>query len=625
MKIRLKLIALLAGIFLVLGLAEIQVEKRVVMPSFAELERAGAHTAMRRIDSALELTLGRLAQSATEWGNWDETYRFVVDRNALFVAANVTDIGLRQLTINALLFVAADGRIILARDLDLVTGRPLRLDLTALKSLPADFPWRANVRDGRAVRGLLKTNRGTLMLVASPVLDGYGHGPARGMVFMGRLLTDAVVADIGSQAQSELMMLPPDAGAPREVLQETEGLTRVIRTYDDIYGRPIMRLRLAVPREITMRGQAAVSYASACLMAAAVIVVVLLVLVLNRMILRPLALVTRHAVALGEDRDLTTRLDLERGDEIGVLAREFDRMVGRVAESRTQLVDQSYQAGFAELAKGVLHNLGNAMTPIGVRLATLAERLRVTPAADAAQAAAELQQGCDDGERNRDLREFLRLACKELATTIHSAQEDVALVTRQTSVIQGALAEQMRAARNEHVIEPVRLTELVAQSLEIVPDSCRARLRIDTDETRAPARRGTRRAHHAATGTAEPDHQRRRRGARRGQGARRAAPQRRDRERRRPSRSCTCSARTMASASRRRTSSACSKKASRPNHPKPTTVSACTGAPTSSARSAGGSGPPATVPAAVRPCMCWCRSPAANPPPSPELPEACHD
>ena len=382
-----------------------------------------------------------------------------------------------------MLLVTNEGRIIMARDLDLTTGRPLQLDLVTRRTLPDDFPWRRNVREGRSVQGLVQTDHGILMMAGAPVLDGYGHGPSRGMLFMGRLLTNAVVAEIGSQAQSELMMLPPDASAAREVLQETDGLTRVVRSYDDIYGRPVMRVRLAVPREITMRGQAAVSYASACLMATAVIVVVLLVLILNRMILRPLALVTRHAVALGEDRDLTTRLDLKRGDEIGVLAREFDRMVGRVAESRTQLVDQSYQAGFAELAKGVLHNLGNAMTPIGVRLATLAERLRVTPAADAAQAAAELQQGCDDGERNRDLREFLRLACKELATTIHSAQEDVALVTRQTSVIQGALAEQMRAARNEHVIEPVRLTELVAQSLEIVPDSCRARLRIDTDET----------------------------------------------------------------------------------------------------------------------------------------------
>ena len=56
-------------------------------------------------------------------------------------------------------------------------------------------------------------------------------------------------------------------------------------------------------------------------------------------------------------------------------------------------------------------------------------------------------------------------------------------MTRQTTVVQTTLAEQMRAARNEHVIEPVRLTELVAQSLEIVPDACRQRLTIDTDET----------------------------------------------------------------------------------------------------------------------------------------------
>src|SRR5579864_4219954 len=306
---------LLAGIFLVLGLAEIQVEKRIIMPSFAELERTGAHTAMQRIDSALKQLIDRIAISATEWGNWDETYRYVVVRSPEFLTSNVTDIGLRQLDINVMLLVTNEGRIIMARDLDLTTGRPLQLDLVTRRTLPDDFPWRRNVREGRSVQGLVQTDHGILMMAGAPVLDGYGHGPSRGMLFMGRLLTNAVVAEIGSQAQSELMMLPPDASAAREVLQETDGLTRVVRSYDDIYGRPVMRVRLA-----------AVSYASACLMATAVIVVVLLVLILNRMILRPLALVTRHAVALGEDRDLTTRLDLKRGDEIGVLAREFDRI-----------------------------------------------------------------------------------------------------------------------------------------------------------------------------------------------------------------------------------------------------------------------------------------------------------
>ena len=67
--------------------------------------------------------------------------------------------------------------------------------------------------------------------------------------------------------------------------------------------------------------------------------------------------------------------------------------------------------------------------------------------------------------------------------TIKGAQEDVDLVSRQTSVVQTALGEQMRATRNEHVIEAVRLPELVAQSLEIVPDACRSRLEIKMDES----------------------------------------------------------------------------------------------------------------------------------------------
>jgi len=66
---------------------------------------------------------------------------------------------------------------------------------------------------------------------------------------------------------------------------------------------------------------------------------------------------------------------------------------------------------------------------------------------------------------------------------VRAAQEDVTVMSRQTTAVQSMLVEQMRAARNEHVIEPVRLTELLSQSLEIVPDACRQRLTVDTDET----------------------------------------------------------------------------------------------------------------------------------------------
>ena len=483
MNIRPKVIASLAGIFVILGLAEILVERRIILPSFAALEQADARIAMRRIQNAFDLTLDRIALSAADWGNWADVYRFMHDHNPSAVNEDMTESATRQIGANVVLIVDLDGNVVFARTVDLISNHRIDLDLAAAKSLPVQFPWRANLHNGQRAKGLVPTNRGTLMLAAGPILDGNGHGPSRGMVMMGRLLTAAEIASIGAQAQATLSLLPAPATRRLDQLSQSDVVTHVDRDVEDVFGHPIMTLRVDVPREITARGRAAVAYASACVLAAAIIVLILLLVVLSRVVLNPLAVVTRHAVAVADDKDLTLRLNLARQDEIGVLAREFDRMVERVAESRSRLVDQSFEAGFAELAKGVLHNLGNAMTPIGVRLACLAERLQRAPAEDAAQAAAELQGGAADAQRNDDLKEFLRLACQEVAVTVSSAQEDVAVMTRQASIIQSALAEQMRSARNEHVIEAVRLTELVAQSLEIVPDACRRRLVVDTDET----------------------------------------------------------------------------------------------------------------------------------------------
>ena len=57
-----------------------------------------------------------------------------------------------------------------------------------------------------------------------------------------------------------------------------------------MYGKPIMTLRVDVPREVSLRGKAAVKVAALCLFTAAVVVLILLVVVLNRVILDPLAL-----------------------------------------------------------------------------------------------------------------------------------------------------------------------------------------------------------------------------------------------------------------------------------------------------------------------------------------------
>jgi two-component system NtrC family sensor kinase len=485
MNIRWKVTALIAALFAVLGVAEIFVARTILMPSFAELEHTDANIAMRRVQYALDSTLDQLVSSAGDWGNWQDAYRFMQDHNRTFVNEQVTPEGLKQLNVNALMFLDLEGQFVTSAARDLNSDRPLQLDFMQGNALAADFPWRDNLGSGRLTRGLLQTNRGILLIAAAPVLDGYGRGPRRGMVMMGRLLTVAEIQRMGNRAQVDLSMLaPPNAHAP-DRLVETDTVTRVYRSIDDIYGRPIMGLRVDVPRSITQRGHLAVNYASAYLAGAAVIVLILLMLILDRVVLNPLARVTRHAVAIGEGKDLTTRLDFKANDEIGILACEFDRMVARVAESRAQLIDQSFQAGFAELAKGVLHNLGNAMTPIGVRLSGLRDRVRLAPAEDAESAVAELARDDVDPTRRADLEEFVRLACAELAATVKAVGTDVEVMSLQTSIVQTALSEQMHVSHNEHVVESVRLPELLAQALEVVPDGARKLLLIEADRSLA--------------------------------------------------------------------------------------------------------------------------------------------
>jgi len=480
-NIRPKVSAWIAAILVILGLAEVVLVQQIIMPSFAALERTDARTGMRRIQHAFDLTLDRLGVLAIDWGNWALVYRFMQDHKSEVLEADITVSNIREIGVNLVLITDPEGNVMYSRTVDLPANQPL--DLAVRSSLPDQFPWRANLRAGRPAKGLVPTNLGTLMLAAGPILDGDGHGPSRGMMVLGRMLKTAEINDIAALAQANLSVLPAPAMRRPDQLTQTSVVTHVDRDFVDIFGRPIMTLRVDVPREITAQGKKAVAYASAGLVAAAVIVLILLVAVISQVILNPLAGVTRHAVVVGDDKDLTTRLDLKRHDEIGILAREIDRMVERLAESRSRLIDQSFEAGFAELAKSVLHNLGNAMTPMGVRLTGLARRLRNAPAALAEQAAAELRGGMTDAQRCAELQEFLYLACKEVAARVTAAEKDVAVITDQTAAIRSIVAEQMRSARHEYVIETVRLTELVAQAQEIVPEPCRRRLLVHTDDS----------------------------------------------------------------------------------------------------------------------------------------------
>ena len=496
MKIRTKVVVLLSAVFLALTLVEWGVGQALLLPRFEAIELDNARTAMRRIDFGVHQTLNELQVNATDWGNWTDTYVFMRDHNAQFQRGNLSESAMKQLRLSTLAFVDLNGDVVMSRSIDPVSGKLLLEDPYAHGALPPDFPWRNRLRDGRGASGFILTDRGVLFAAVAPILDGFGQGPSRGLVLMGRLLSDAEIAAIGARAQTSVALVAAARGGTRparslpqlddptgsdDTVGMSDSTTQVFRAFGDIYGHPVMTLRVDIPRTITEHARRTVSDAMTFTVGAAVAVLLILMVLLDRTVLTPLARVTRHAVAIGAGNDLTPRLNLERKDEIGSLASEIDRMVAQLAESRRQLVDHSFESGRAESSRGVLHNIGNAMTPLAVRLAKLQERLRVAPTDDVERALTERVQAASDAQRQADLDEFLRLASGEMAEVVKAAADDVEVVARQAAVVQNALSEQLHSTRAPNVTEAATLPAIINQSLEIVPDSCQELARIELD------------------------------------------------------------------------------------------------------------------------------------------------
>jgi two-component system, NtrC family, sensor kinase len=483
MKLRTKVIALLGALFAVLAVAQLGVQQRILLPSFAAIERQDAQKDMLRVAHTIDREIDLLSITAADNGNWAETYQFMQDRNPQFVVTNLSDDAIDIMRVNVVAFIAPDGRYAWATSRNQDTGESLDIDLVRRGALPEDHPWRDAVRRGAARSGLLRTEKGAMLAALCPILDGKGGGPPRGMLMLGRLLDDAELARIGQQAQVEVAAIAPlPAGSPAEPpagsVVQREGLTEVARTFRDVTDAPLLRLRVAIPRTITAQGNQTLRYASLFLVGSGVVVLALLIAMLNSTVLRPLATLTTHAVAIGRDDNLGMRLGMDRSDEIGQLAGEFDRMVESLGDVRRQLVDRSFEAGIAENASGVLHNLGNAITPLGVQIAALQQRLHSAPAGDLELVLAELRSGTADPGRRNDLEQFLQLAAEELVRNVTDAQLEIAAAAGQAQAIEEILVAQSRSARAERVVEVVALPDLVQQALGLVDPQLRQRLTL---------------------------------------------------------------------------------------------------------------------------------------------------
>jgi sensor domain CHASE-containing protein len=485
LKVSYKIALLIALLIVALGIAQVVVATRLLIPSFDTLERENAHVDMDRVADALHGEIDQLAVTSRDYGDWTELYRFMDDRNSAGVHA-LSQQQFHDLKVDVLILFDAEGRIVWSLAAPPGSSAARALDASAPPSYVAALPWRAALRTGGSGNGLLSTEDGPLIASIAPILDGDGGGSSRGGVLLGRYLTRAQIGRIAEQAHVKVELLTgmSNAGALHiqdDTLNERETVTEIYRTLKSVDGRATFTLRAHVPRTISRHGRRIVMFATLSLTVIGTLILGLLLITLRRMVLAPLAHLTDHAIEIGRRDNMAMRLNIDRSDEIGVLAHEFDRMMERVEAARREIVARSFEAGVGEMASGALHNIGNAITPLTVRIEGLRQRLRAAPAADVEPTITEIATSRTDAARHADCEALLELLARECAKVIVRSEEELEIIRRQVEDVKQLLAEQKRFARRGPIAEDTSVEALVRQAAEVIPEDLLATIRIEID------------------------------------------------------------------------------------------------------------------------------------------------
>ncbi len=497
MSLQYKIGALFLAVFVLFGFLTYTVQQRIILPSFLALETQDAKKDMERAVQAIQREISALAQPTSDWASWDDTYRFMEDSNSAFRESNLTKISvLDLLSIELVYFINVSGNVIWSVVYNRQTGEEITLQELSDKTITSGHPLTALAQEDSEVKGLLMTTYGPILVVAKPSLDSSSQGPTHGALVFGRFLDAPAVRRIAQQARVQLAVWPlqgtdldpeqsavaAESGTSSDIsIRASDGENRVYTVLPDIFGKPALLLQVNVPKLISSQGQAAIKNARISMVGTALLILLVLLVGLRYLVLAPIAQFIRHADDIGHRDDLSVRLDTARGDELGALAQGFNQMVERLADARKALLVQSHQAGVAELASGVLHNIGNAITPLKVRVANLETTLREAPVAELGMALTELGDAHTPQARRTDLREFIDLAAREFASLVGTTLEQIVGIAHQVNHVQKILSDQENVSRADRVLQPVDIGQLVSESVDLLGSDLQRAIQIELD------------------------------------------------------------------------------------------------------------------------------------------------
>jgi PAS domain S-box-containing protein len=330
------------------------VSQVIFMRSFQSLENTDTTRAVQQVTSVLSDRINSLNTLNHDWAAWDDTYNFVQhpSENENYIESNPTDTTFASAGLNYILIINTAGNLVFGKAYDLNANKEMPIPESLGQYIFSDTLLHHSTVDD-SISGIVLLPEGPLLVSSQPIITSQGQGPIMGTIIMAQYLDSTVLDTLSKTAHLPVDVVTVDdrnmpseykialssfsAGAPvfTHALnsKSIEGYTLL----NDIYGKPALMVRTAIPRDVYAKGTSTMRYLLIALLLMAVLLSWLLYYALGKLVISRVGRIGKYVSDIGQSADLTKHLPNEGNDELSRLSSNINGMVDTLQKSELKL------------------------------------------------------------------------------------------------------------------------------------------------------------------------------------------------------------------------------------------------------------------------------------------------